>query len=355
MAHPDRSATFALILRLMERPHAFDFFQAVRRIEAVMGNGAPMLGATTRPRQDPVRFMQSPTLAFEPSAIKGYEPATDHHPGRIDVAFMGLTGANGPLPLHITEYARDRVRDARDDTLHRFFDVFNHRAVSLFYRAWAVNRPATLRDRAAREGERGDRWGFYVACLSGLGLDALRERDALPDHAKWHYAGRLGSQARPPESIEAIVAEDFSVPCEVVEFVGQWLDLPVDAQLSLGGNPDNARLGSSAIVGKRYWDCQQKFRVRLGPMRRADYEAFLPGSPGFDRLAAWVRQHIGFELLWEAQLILDKEDATGTRLAGSPDTPGAARLGWTSWIMSDPLPENPDQLILRGPEAPRTT
>lgn len=364
MAHPDRSATFALILRLMERPHAFDFFTAVRRIEAVMGDGGPMLGSTLRLRQDPVRFSQGASLAFEPSTIKSFSPGAARArngdgaggvreeaagPGRLEVAFMGLLGANGPLPLHLTEYARDRVRDAKDTTLLRFLDIFHHRSISLFYRAWAMNRPEVLRDRAARGDELADRYGHYLSCLTGLGSPSLRNRDAVPDRAKWYFAGRVSNQTRPPESIEDVVVEDFGVTCEVVEFVGRWMDLPSDACLRLGEGPETGTLGVSTIIGTRHWDCQQTFRLRLGPMSLERYERFLPGTPGFRRLTSWVRQHIGLELMWEAQLVLRKEEATGTRL-GASAAEGGARLGWTSWIMSDPLPTDPDQLILRGPE-----
>jgi len=355
MAHTDRSASLALTLRLLERPQAFDFFQLVRRVDAAMGRGQPGIGRSARPAQDPIRFGQAPSMTFEPSTVRGFEPRANGAPPSVQVAFMGLLGANGPLPLHLTEYARDRERDHRDDTLRRFLDVFHHRAVSLFYRAWAVNRPAALRDAAAHRGDHADRFGFYVACLEGLGFDSLRERDAVPDHARWHFAGRLANQTRPPESLEAIIEDDFAVPCEVEEFVGTWMDLPGDARMRLGGSPETASLGVNAIVGQRYWDCQQKFRLRLGPMRRDDYERFLPGADGFARLAGWVRQHIGFELVWEARLVLDKQDATGIRLGGDPADPtgnAGARLGWTSWTMSRPLPENPDQLTLRGPETP---
>lgn len=360
MAHPDRSASLALTLRLLERPYAFDFFQLARRIDAAMGTGGPGLGESTRPSQDPVRFGQTPSMAFESATVRGFEPGGAGRTPRVQVAFMGLLGANGPLPLHVTEYARDRERDAKDQTLRRFFDIFHHRAVSLFYRAWAVNRPTAQRDKVAQRGGLADRFGYQVACLAGLGLESVRQRDAVPDHAKWHFSGRLANQTRPPESIEAIVQDDFGIPCRVEEFVGTWMDLPKDAKLRLGRDPQNARLGVSAIVGNRYWDCQQKFRLRLGPMRRDEYERFLPGATGFARLAGWVRQHIGFELVWEARLVLDKRDATGTRLGRLGDGLGSdsgvdgagARLGWTSWIMSRPLSKNPDQLTLRGPERP---
>ena len=64
------------------------------------------------------------------------------------VNFMGLFGPNAPLPLHITDYARDREANAKDETLTAFLNVFHHRLISLFYRAWAVNQKAADLDRA---------------------------------------------------------------------------------------------------------------------------------------------------------------------------------------------------------------
>jgi predicted component of type VI protein secretion system len=68
MAHQDRNAAYALILRLMEKPYAYDFFAAVRRIEVSKGTPA-RTGASHRLRDDPIRFGQDPSLAFAPSTV----------------------------------------------------------------------------------------------------------------------------------------------------------------------------------------------------------------------------------------------------------------------------------------------
>ena len=99
---------------------------------------------------------------------------------------FGLLGPNGPLPLHITEYARERMRHAGDQTLSRFLDIFHHRFVTLFYRAWAQAQPHVNHDRPAE-----DRFASYVGAFVGLLPAAFRERDALPDLAKFFHAGAL--------------------------------------------------------------------------------------------------------------------------------------------------------------------
>ena len=45
---------------------------------------------------------------------------------------FGLLGPNGPLPLHLTEYVRERLRHHADPTFARFLDLFHHRFALFF-------------------------------------------------------------------------------------------------------------------------------------------------------------------------------------------------------------------------------
>lgn len=311
----------ALWERLTARPHGFDLFQALRRIEGVHPH-LPRLGEAQRPQDEPVRFAQEPALTFAPSAI-----ATVLPPGegvaRLVQRVIGHLGPNGALPTHLTEYVRERAMHHADPTMQRFLDMLLHRFGLLFYRAWTRTNPSVMLDRA--DDASIERW---LGALFGGGLPTFRDRDALPDHARFHYAGRLARQVRDADGLRAWIATQFDVPVAVREFQGHWMPLQPDerSRLTRHGQPG---LGRGAVLGRQVWDVQHKFRIVLGPLTLDQYRTFLPGARGLQELKALVRQYIGFEFAWDVQLLLRAPAVPAWSLGRSP---ASGALGRTSWF-----------------------
>jgi type VI secretion system protein ImpH len=221
-----------------------------------------------------------------------------------------------------------------------FANIFHHRIFSLFYRAWAEARATTGFDRPG-----DDRFAFYVSSLCGRGMNAAADRDAMPDLAKRHFAGRLGLQTRNAEGLEAICRSFFKIPVRIEEFIGEWLVLPAHQLCRLGESRLTGRLGVNTTVGGRVWSCQHKFRLVFGPMKLEDYRRFLPGSGSLERLIAIVRNYMGDELAWDVNLVLLGDEKPRLKLGQQ------GRLGWTTWLPAsdgrndrrdlylDPLPE----------------
>lgn len=335
MAHEDRPAArdVDLLEELEAEPYAFDFFQAIRRLDCFFRSG-PRTGEAKRPSDEQIRIAQEPYVTFAPSTLSAVN-RRNGRPIRLVQRFLGMFGPNGPLPLHLTEHARERIRNYGDATFARFMDVFHHRIISQFYRAWARARPTVSYDRPE-----SDRFGVYVASLVGLGTPALRNRDSVPDNAKLHYAGLISCQAKHVEGLEAILRDFLQVPVRIEEFVGQWVRLDDEFRFQLGANAGSSTLGVSSIVGSHVWDCQLKFRVVVGPISLDEYERFLPGGISLDRLSALVKNYIGEELEWDLRLVLKKEDTPPLGLG----THG--RLGWTDWIISEQPDKDPADLEL---------
>jgi type VI secretion system protein ImpH len=331
-----RAAADSLSADLAKKPYAFDFFQAVRRLECA-NSTLPRIGHSSRPQSDPVRFYQNVSLSFAPASVAAYDKATDQHPAKMAVNFFGLLGPGGAMPLAITEYIYDRLHNHKDQTLARFLDIFNHRLICLFYRAWACNQQTVSYDRKDE-----DRFAVYIGSLFGIGEDSFQSRDALPDVVKLHYSGRLASPAKNAEGLKEIVEDYFGIPVDIQQFVGQWIDLPDEYCCRLGTSPENTQLGSTLIVGRRFWECQQTFRITLGPMDLSQYRHFLPGSDSIVRLVSWVRNYAGDEFRWELQLILRAVEIPGICLGG------AGQLGWSTWLGAKKFQKDADGLVLRS-------
>lgn len=322
--------------RLRQRPQRFSFFHAVRLLEIAHAD-RPRIGQAVRPAEEPVRFGQTASLAFEPASISGFRTAGGGRPPRMSVQFLGLLGPDGPMPLHLTQFVRDRERNHGDATLARFLDLFHHRMVCLFYRAWALNEQTVSHDRP------DDDWfARYLASLIGLGTRSLRRRDAVSDTAKLFHAGRLFNRTRDAEGLQAVLAGYFGIAVAIHPFVGRWVGLPTRDRCRLGRTGQAGALGTSAIIGSSWWTRTDKFRIRLGPMDWEDYVRLLPGSPSYPRLKAWVRNYLIDPLLWEVQWVLKREQVPATCLGRQ------GLLGRTSWLKCRPFERDAADLVLES-------
>ena len=323
-----------LFSRLAADATQFDFYYVMRHIDATVPGTVP-LGRAARPLAEPVRLTQQPSLIFAPSALHQYRPGVAARGcGRLSVYHFGLFGPNGALPQHLTEYVQERILHANDPTMARFCDIFQHRMILLFYRAWADCQAVTSLDHPERNA-----FGRFAASLVGLGQDSLRNRDLVPDHLKLHHAGHLARQTRNVEGLARPLAALLRVAVKVEEYCLQWLVLAdadrtclasvgvaVDASQRLQIGQESSRLGQGAIAGQRVPDVQHKFRLWLGTMGLRQFERLLPGVDSFFQVRDWVRNYLGVELAWDARLVLEKAQVPAARLGHY------GQLGWTSWL-----------------------
>jgi type VI secretion system protein ImpH len=302
--------------QLAANPQIYHLFQALRIIEAQHAD-RPRLGQSRRSAQDPVRLGQEAELAFPTSTIADFGP-DKHGQMRLTNRSFGLFGPQGPLPLHLTEYARNRRRNERDTAFIAFADLFTHRLLSLFYRAWSAGQPAPSFDRPGQ-----DPFERKVAALSGYNAGALNRRDEMPDMVKRHFAGHLASGTKTAEGLVSILSAFFSAPVHLQQFVGSWLDLEPDDRWALG----SGALGRSTSIGARVWSRTAKFRILVGPLSLADFKRLLPGQGSLERLEAIVRNYAGDALDWDVNLILRAADVPRVALGGAN-----AALGHTTWV-----------------------
>jgi type VI secretion system protein ImpH len=334
------------------------------------------VGTTFPPHRELVRFRAYQALSFPPSTIYDLERPSETLPlPAMTVAFMGLTGPSGVLPHHYTELLLRIDRDGKGPEKHAlraWLDLFNHRMISLFMRAWEKYRFPIAYERGEYEGPEPDPFTRCLLSLVGLGVPPLRNRlrvsvretveegerartlARVDDLALLYYSGFLAHRPRCAVSLEAMLHDYFQLLVQVRQFQGQWLILDAANQSRMGGEGSNNQLGVNLVAGERVWDVQSKFRIRLGPMRYAQFTEFLPDrTPVAQRktfflLSHLVRLYVGPELDFDVQLVLKAADVPACQLAHGPG--GGPQLGWNTWITSAPPARDADDAVFAGEE-----
>jgi type VI secretion system protein ImpH len=258
------------------------------------------------------------------------------------VNFMGLCAATGVLPHPYTEFLLERVR-AKDRGPGDFFDLFNHRIISLFYRGWQKYRFYIAYERT---GASDDVISARLLDLIGLGTKGLTHRMDIEDEACLYYAGLLSQRRPTAQGLKQLLEDYFDVPVLVNQFTGTWNRLP-PANLTFLRDRGAfcERLGMGTIVGDEVWDQHGTITIRFGPMNFVRYQQFLPGASASRELRAWLRLYANREFDFIIQLVLEREETPGMEL-GTEDLT-ASRLGLVSWLKNRPLQRDPDEAMYR--------
>ncbi|WP_080431882.1 type VI secretion system baseplate subunit TssG [Burkholderia ubonensis] len=307
-----------LVEGLQAEPWRFGFLSLLRRIGA--NAAVDPIGTAKRPRAEPFRLGQQPSLTFASREIASARAIAGQL--KIRLFGLGMLGPNGPLPLHITEIARHREESRRDPTTTDFFDVFHHRFFTLFYRAWASAQATAGLDRKDDE-----QFAFYVASLTGYDVDEIGQ-GPLPSHARLAASGHLVSEARNPDGLRAMLSHYFGVPVAIDENVFRWLEIDSDDRGQMGRPGSASTMGQGATLGRVVPDRQHGFRIVIGPVEFDAYQRFTPHGEYLPKLVEWVRAFVGHELDWELELRINPDSAQPAVMGGTQ------RIGQSGWLGS---------------------
>lgn len=306
----------SFLRKLEEQPWRFDYFTVLRHLERSFTD-KPRIGDSAARREEFVQLGQDPFMDF-PASNLARVVQREEQPLQVFVKYLGLLGPQGALPLATTEEAYHYVL-AQDDAFPRFLDVFNHRFIQLFFRAWADSRPIVQHDRPD-----ADRFIAYIGSGIGIGSRPYQDLDRVPDAAKLGFSGILGAQAKCASRLAGAICGLFNVTAEIEEFVGSRLLLEA-SEWTLVGTRHNA-LGEDAVLGRHVFSVQDKIRVRIFTKDLAQYVRFLPTGDLCEPLADLVFFYNGEQLDWDTELAIPAGSAAPIRLGKF------GQLGWTTWM-----------------------
>ncbi|MFP2516976.1 type VI secretion system baseplate subunit TssG [Buttiauxella agrestis] len=299
-----------------DRPWDSGFLSLMRAV-AARHAVSPQPAKATLPAQEMFRLGQCASMSFSPREISAISQKDGKL--RLQLFGLGMWGAQGAIPLHMTEQAYSRA-ELHDSTLTDFLDIFHHRALTQFYRAWHVSQ-----DTASLDRRDDQRFAFYIGSLIGLDPAEL-EGMPLPVHARLASSAHLIREARNPGGLLGALHYYFGIPVNIEEFSPQWILLEKNAQSVLGQDDSALLLGDGGILGDTVQDKQHKFRLILGPLTLDQYMRFSLWGEDLPVLREWVRNFTGFEYAWDVKLVLTADQVPVATLGG------ASQLGYTSWL-----------------------
>lgn len=349
MSATQRRFKSSVATRLLAEPYRFDFFQAVRVMNLWLKSQGMGDDHSTA---NHIRFENSTSLSFPPSDIESLRATkrSDGLTAQADLAthdsgvaaddrvehfhltpsFMGFMGPNGTLPRHYSERLVFHQLTHRDHGPRVFLDTYSNRAVALFYGAWKKYRLELDFESKGKDG-----FLPLLRALGGLGHADVRTRldsskHGVHDESLAYYTAALRQRPMSATYLQAILNEHFAVPIKITQFVGAWYQLPAEKQTRLG--LANAVLGSNALSGDRCWQRDLRMGLTIGPLRKKDFERFLPQQTAAVALEQMLKLMVGITLEFEIQLTLHAEDVFGCDL--SPHR-NAGRLGLDTFLMTN--------------------
>ncbi|WP_281558715.1 type VI secretion system baseplate subunit TssG [Thalassomonas sp. RHCl1] len=309
---------------LIKDPAAFDFYQAVYILQRQLTGEKQQfrkVGFDSLPKHELIRFKSEQHLGFPGQAIAAIKQAGTDEQDNISVdmlvSFMGLTGPSGILPRHYSELILQRLK-FKDTGMRDFYDVFNHRLISLFYRAWEKYRFAINFQNANYQGENGtknndksqsDPFSQVLARLSG------------GEGFNQYYAGLFSKKIRSSDGLQQILSEFTRAKVRIEQFQGKWQYLPGSEQTRLGSRqqPEGqyARLGLDASIGSRVWDINSSIAIHLTPEAGQEVKDFLPGESSAELVKQVIKRYLGNAVKVKILLHIKQRDVPPAQLSGA--------------------------------------
>lgn len=312
-----RSSSLSIVEDLQAAPGTFAFAQAVDvalRFLRKQGFSADKQSCL---------FTVNPSLAFPPADIESLSfNIPEKGPAKIEMMlnFLGLHGADSPLPAYFTEY----IAQNRDETdaLRDYFDIFNHRIISILMAIWGKYRYYAQYEAAANDKLSQRFFGFI-----GAAVPETRMAKSIQWPRLMAYMGLIALNGEAASSLESILrhyfrhSEIFIIPC-----IPRWVRIPEDQQTWTG--VQNCELGHDFILGDEILDQTGKFRIRIEALCWDDFLSFLPCSDKFSELIDVVNFVLKSRFSFDVELRLKDGEIHPWVL---DDEDYGTLLGWSTW------------------------
>lgn len=289
-----------MIEGIFENAQQIDFYKAVFLVENQLKTADSSfrhIGYDSQPKLELIKFSVTQGLGFPGNAISKIESngySDNFHQVTMHISFMGMTGCSGALPQYYTELVLQRMKH-KDMTMRDFYDMFNHRLISLYYRAWKKYKHSL--NYVTTNGSYSPYQKILSLLAGGESLHQLR------------CAGIFHRKVRNASDLEMLLRYYLECDVKIQQMVGQWQTLNPQEQTRLAGGGllegQHAALGVDAMLGQKVWDLSSQVNVVITCTRSEQAKQLLPGGllhkVAKNILTDYLGHAVGYRLLIKAK------------------------------------------------------
>lgn len=265
------------------------------------------------------------SLAFPASDLESVEEhisSEEENTFKIEANFLSLYGTCSPLPVFYTEELLDEAGE-EESASRDFLDIIHQRLYLVFFQSWLKYRQF---QQVCEEQDQGHLDRLF--CLLGLGESDFRQ--GLGDTQELlRYIGLFSQAPRSAQGLKTILTDSLHLPVEIISCVQRKAKIPEDQRIRLGA--DEVGLGQDSFLGEELDDRAGKFRVRIGPLDKANYQALFPGSVLYNKVVMLTELYVTDPLEYDIEVIMAEQQARTVCLGNEQ----WSRLGLDSWLSSE--------------------
>lgn len=277
------------------------FFTTVRTLEQ-LDRDAVRVGGDAPLADERVYFRHWHSFSSAPHELSDvvWTHVAEHQRFEVTTCFLGLTGADSPMPLYIAEELLEDTDDAQAQ--REFLDGFHNRLTALYYRAickyhYEWEYTSTASDLASRRLLALAAVDLEI-CPPGLTTPQLLRLSSL---LAWGPSTPNALSGAAREILASVIDE---APLEIEQFCGGWVPYDPEQTNRLGRR--NNRVADTFMLGTRVRHPAHRARIVIGPMPPAVATKLSPGSPGFVTLQALLRVMCAAPVAFDLELRIEE-------------------------------------------------
>lgn len=270
-------------------------------------------------------FSSNPLINFPTSDVERINVKDNNEINQIEIIvnFLGLHGANGPLPGAVLNEIAYEFHN-QDNIKNTYLDFFNHHFISLLHAIWRKYKYYIHFKENASDN-------YSQKILALIGVNNKHLKNVKIDWTKLlFYIGLIQTKVRTTGVLSDIIRYYFDLDMVTIdEWQRQLINIDKEQRNQLGKK--NMMLGDSFVIGEVITSFTNKFTINIHNLNTELFHQFLPSGKKYAELIEIMHFLLEDQLPYDICLGLHPETQSNFVLGSKDDS----FLGWSTLLNSD--------------------